>query len=139
MKPVLTALTLLAFALPATAQGNAAPGSAPSAPPAATFSPLAQQASNACPGLMSRTESAAANGHIQHYYLADCDCMARAIDLNTWNESTAAYDGPRMPDADAYVIIGALSGSNTIEDAFNAIDTNVSETGYSAVSACYGK
>jgi hypothetical protein len=139
MKPVLTALALLAFALPATSQGNNAPGGAASPAAAAPLSALAQQAGNACPGLMSRTESAVANGHIQYYYLSDCECMARAIDFNTWNESTAAYDGPKMPDSDAYVIIGAFSSSATIEDAFAAIDGNVSETGYSAVSACYGK
>lgn len=139
MKRFLTALTLLAFALPATVQGNTAPGSTPAAPPAGALSPLAQQASNACPALMSRTESAVANGHVQYYYQSDCECMARAIDSNTWNESTAGYDGPRMPGSDAYVIIGAFSGSATIEDAFGAIDANISETGYSAVSACYGK
>ena len=139
MKPVFTALALLAFTLPATSQGNNAPGGASPAAPAAPLSALAQQANNACPGLMSRTESAVANGHIQYYYLMDCECMARAIDFNTWNESTAAYDGPKMPDSDAYVIIGAFSSSATIEDAFSAVDGNVSETGYSAVSACYGK
>ena len=139
MKPVFTVLALLAFALPATSQGHTAPGGGAGAAPAAPLSALAQQADNACPGLMSRTESAVANGHIQYYYLTDCECMARAIDFNTWNESTAAYDGPKMPDSDAYVIIGAFSSSATIEDAFAAVDANVSETGYSAVSACYGK
>lgn len=141
MKPVLMALILLAFALPAATQGHTSPGQPATAPaaPAAPLSPLAQQAFNACPGLISRTDSAVANGHIQYYYQYDCECMARAIDFNTWNESTAAYDGPKMPDSDAYVIIGAFSSSATIEDAFGAVDANVSETGYSAVSACYGK
>jgi hypothetical protein len=139
MKPFFAALALVAFALPATSQGNNAPGGAASPAPAAPLSALAQQAYNACPSLMSRTESAAANGHTQYYYLNDCECMARAIDFNTWNESTATYDGPKMPDSDAYVIIGAFSSSATLEDAFAAVDGNVSETGYSAVSACYGK
>lgn len=139
MKPVLTALTLMAFALPATAQGHTAPASTQAAPQAGALSPLAQQASNACPALMSRTESAVANGHVQYDYQSDCECMARAIDNDTWNESTGGHDGPRMPDPDAYVIIGAFSGSATLEDAFGAIDANVSETGYSAVSAYYGK
>ncbi len=138
MKPVMTALILLALALPATSQGNTAPDTQV-LPPSASLSPLAQQAFNACPGLMSRTESAVASGHTQHYYASDCECMAQAIDYNTWNESTAAYDGPKMPDSDAYVIIGAFSSSATIEAAFAAVDSNVSETGYSAVSACYGK
>ncbi len=68
---------------------------------AAPLSALAQQAHNACPGLMSRTESAVANGYIQYYYLSDCERMARAIDFNTGNESTATYDGPKLPDSDA--------------------------------------
>ncbi|WP_291203947.1 hypothetical protein [Hyphomonas sp.] len=50
---------------------------------------------------MSRTESAVANGYIQYYYLSDCERMARAIDFNTGNESTATYDGPKLPDSDA--------------------------------------
>lgn len=139
MKPVFAALALLAFTLPATSQGNNTPGGSTVTSPPPAMSQLALQAYNACPGLMSRTESAVANGHAQYYYQYDCECMARAIDNSTWNESTAAYDGPRMPDSDAYVIIGAFSSSATIEDAFTAVDTNVSETGYSAVSACYGK
>jgi hypothetical protein len=138
MKPVFAALALLALTLPATSQGNNTPGGGMvTSPPA--MSALAQQAYNACPGLTSRTESAVANGHVQYYYQYDCECMARAIDNATWDESTATYSGPRMPDSDAYVIIGAFSSSGTIEDAFAAIDQNVSELGYSATSACYGK
>ena len=142
MRTIFAAIATLALTLPAASQGHSAPGGsyspAPPAPPA-TLSTLAQQATNACPGLMSRTESAVSTGHVQYYYQYDCECVARSIDQTTWNESTATYDGPRMPDSDAYVIIGAFTSSATIEDAFAAIDANVSDTGYSAVSACYGK
>ncbi len=144
MKPVFAALAVLAFTLPAMSQGNARPNAstaAPAAPvqPAAPPSALSEQALNACPDIMARTDSAVANGHVQYYYMTDCECMGRAIDYNTWNESTVSYDGPKMPDSDAYVIVGALSASPTIEDAFSAIDENISDTGYSAISACFGK
>lgn len=147
MKPIFAALVIMALAFPATSQGNSAPmgqyggSAAPSAPaytPAVT-SDLAQQALNACPGLMSRTDSAVANGHVQYYYSYDCECMAQSIDYNTWNESTAAYDGPLMSEDDASIIIDAVAYSDTIESAFSEIESSISETGYSAISLCFGK
>lgn len=139
MRMIFAAIATLALTLPAASQGNSVPGGSYSPAPPESLSTLAQQATNSCPGLMSRTESAVSTGHVQYYYQYDCECVARSIDQNTWNESTATYDGPRMPESDAYVIIGAFASSATIEDAFAAIDANVSDTGYSAVSACYGK
>ena len=145
MKPIFAAVAVFLITLPAASQGNNHSGIPPAQPysepayDAGPLSQLAQQAFDQCPGLISRTESAAANGHTQYYYSYDCECMARAIDNNTWNESSAVYDGPKMPSSDAYAIIGALASSPTIEDAFSAVDSNVSEVGYSAISACYGK
>lgn len=144
MKTALTALALLTLCLPAAAQGNPAPGGGVAAPvsPAAPLQPAsarAQPALNACPGLMRRTESAVANGHTQYYFLADCECVARSIDIATWNDATVSYDGPAMPDSDAGIIVGALSSAPTIEDAFTSIDENISDGGYSSVAICYGK
>ena len=149
MRTIFAAIALIAAASSSAAQGNSVPGghasaAAPvpaydTAAPAAPLSALAQQAFNTCPALIARTESAAAGGHTQYYYQSDCECMARSIDFNTWSDVTAAFDGPKMPDSDAYAIVGALASSATIEDAFAAIDSNVSETGYSTVSACYDK
>ncbi|MBK8198735.1 MAG: hypothetical protein IPK75_10215 [Acidobacteria bacterium] len=146
MKPIFVAIALVAMVLPATSQGNNHSGN-PGSPAqyettpyeAAPMSTLAQQAFDTCPALIARTESAVASGHQQYYYQYDCECMARSIDYNSWDEASATYSGPKMPGSDAYAIIGALASSPTIEDAFSAIDSNVSETGYSAVSACYGK
>lgn len=141
MKRILTGAGLLSLALFAHAQGNNHAGGSAAAPAyePPPVSELAQQALNTCPALLARTESAVANGHQQYYYEYDCECMAHSIDYPTWDDASASYSGPKMPGSDAYAIIGALSSSPTIEDAFSAIDSNVSETGYSALSACYGK
>lgn len=125
MKKILAAAAVLVTALPAAAQGNP--------------TPYSQEALNACPALMQRTQQAIANGHESYYYASDCECIARSIDSPTWNEATMSYDGPRMPDSDAQLIVRALKGTLTIEDAISWIDSGVSEAGYSAVSACYGK
>jgi hypothetical protein len=141
MKLILTGAGLLSLALFAHAQGNNHAGN-PVAAPAyepPPVSELAQQALNTCPALMARTESAVANGHEQYYFQYDCECIAKSIDWNSWDEASGTYSGPKMPTSDAYAIIGALASSPTIEDAFSAIDSNVSEVGYSALSACYGK
>jgi len=135
MKKNLVLVALIALGLPAAAQGNASPGGYTPTP----VSPLAQRALDACPGLMARTESAVANGHISYAYDNDCDCIARSIDFSTWVEASASYSGPRMPDSDAYIIIGALSSAATIDAALSEIDSNLSGTGYSATSACYDK
>jgi hypothetical protein len=100
---------------------------------------LISKALNMCPALLTRTEEAAENGHMQFYDYSDCECLANSIDYNTWDEASAGYYGPAMPDSDAYIIVGAIAASDTIEEATTVIDANVSETGYSAVSACYEK
>lgn len=143
MKSALLAVAAILIALPSAAEGNPRPG-AQTAPAETTaeapMSPRAQQAFDACPGLMSRTESAVAySSHVQYYYLSDCECMAKSIDFNTWDEPTASYSGPKMPSSDGDAIINALTNSSTIEDAFSLIDSSVSDGGYSAISACYGK
>lgn len=142
MKKILVMAAIIALSLPALGQGNTPP--ADYTPPADSYtpppaSPLVQRALDACPALMERTNAAVANGHVSYYYDYDCDCMARSIDYGTWDEASASYAGPKMPDSDAYIIIGALASAPTIEDAFAEIDSNLSEVGYSATTACYGK
>ena len=148
MKPFFAALAILAITFPAASQGNNRPvhGATPADPaayaPAAPVEPLswrAQQAFDSCPALMSRTESAVANGHVQYYFAADCDCMAQSIDYNTWDNAAASYSGPKMPDSDADLIVSALASAATLEDAFTQIDASITEAGYSATAACYGK
>ena len=141
MKPIFMALVFIALASPATSQGNSPhSGSyAPSAPAAAPLSELAQQASNACLGLIERTESAVANGHVQQYDLYDCQCLSESIDFPTWSESSGLYDGPAMSQNDAYTIINAVQYSPTIEDAFSEVESRLSQDGFSAITACYPK
>lgn len=136
MRKFFIAATIIALSLPALSQGNPAPGDSYTPAP---VSALAQRALDACPGLMSRTQTAIANGHNSYYYDYDCDCMARSIDYGSWDEASASYSGPKMPESDAFIIIGALASAPTIEDAFADIDGNVSETGFSVTSACYEK
>ena len=141
MKPIFAACAIVAFAFPAASQGNAPPGDPTiAAPPTTTpLSAVAKQALDACPSLTERTDSANANGYQTYFYASDCECMARSIDSSTWNESSADFDGPPMPDSDAWTIANALVNGATIEDAFNEIDSNISSVGYSAASACFGK
>lgn len=146
MKPIFAALVIIALASPATSQGNSRPAhsSKPAVPakaaPAATpRSYLAERAHLACPDLLERTESAVANGHTQYYFAYDCACVADSIDMNTWNDSTATYDGPPMSEDDTIVIINAFLSSPTIEDAFSEIQSTISQAGLSSVSTCFAK
>ncbi|HAY07949.1 MAG TPA: hypothetical protein PKV67_02850 [Hyphomonas sp.] len=136
MRKFIVAAAIIALSFPALGQGNPAP--ADSYTPA-SVSALAQRALDACPDLMSRTSAAIENGHVSYLYDYDCDCMARSIDYASWDESNASYSGPKMPESDAFIIIGALASAPTIEDAFSEIDENISDTGFAVTSACYEK
>jgi len=100
---------------------------------------LISKALNMCPGLLTRTEAAAEKGQMPFHVYSDCECLTNSIDYNTWDEASAGYYGPAMPASDAFLIVGAIAASDTIEEAVAVIDANVSETGYSAVSSCYEK
>jgi hypothetical protein len=145
MKPFFAALVILAVAFPAASQSNTAPAhssepaGAPSEVPLEPLSQRAQQASDSCPALMARTESAIANGHVASFAAANCDCLAQSIDYNTWDDASASYSGPKMLDSDADLIVSAIATSSTLEDAFAAVDGSISEAGFSATSACYNK
>jgi len=65
--------------------------------------------------------------------------VADSIDMNTWNDSTATYDGPPMSEDDTIVIINAFLSSPTIEDAFSEIQSTISQAGLSSVSTCFAK
>jgi hypothetical protein len=134
MKSIFAVVATLTLSMTAYGQVETAPTQSPAPRPA-----LISKALNMCPALISRTEAAAANGHTQYYYSYDCECLANSIDYNTWDEASATYSGPLMPDSDAYIIVGAIAASDTIEEAVLVIDANLSGTGYSAASACFGK
>ncbi|MFN4225033.1 MAG: hypothetical protein ACK4HR_01855 [Hyphomonas sp.] len=136
MRRFFLAATIIALSLPVLAQGNPAPAESYTPAP---VSALAQRALDACPGLMSRTNAAIQNGHVSYFYDHDCDCMARSIDYASWDEASASYSGPKMPESDAFIIIDALASAPTIGDAFGEIDENISDTGFAVTSACYEK
>lgn len=136
MRKFFVAAAIIALSLPALGQGGPAPADSYTPAP---VSALAQRALDACPGLMSRTSAAIQNGHVSYFYDYDCDCMARSIDYASWDEASASYSGPKMPESDAYIIIGALASAPTIEDAFSEIDETVSDIGFAVTSACYDK
>ena len=144
--PSLAALLFRARATRGTSRGIDAPAHssnptvpAKAAPAATPRSYLAERAHLACPDLLERTESAVANGHTQYYFAYDCACVADSIDMNTWNDSTATYDGPPMSEDDTIVIINAFLSSPTIEDAFSEIQSTISQAGLSSVSTCFAK
>ncbi len=136
MRKFFVAAAIIALSSPALGQGGPAPAESYTPAP---VSALAQRALDACPDLMGRTNTAIENGHVSYLYDYDCDCMARSIDYASWDEASASYSGPKMPESDAFIIIGALASAPTIDDAFADIDENVSDTGFSVTSACYDK
>jgi hypothetical protein len=136
MRKFLAGAAIIALTLPALGQGGPAPSESYTPAP---VSALAQRALDACPGLMSRTNAAIQNGHVSYFYDHDCDCMARSIDYASWDEASASYSGPKMPESDAFIIIDALASAPTIGDAFGEIDENISDTGFAVTSACYEK